>query len=335
MKYKWLIGILLIAVSVGGFWYYQKDKNTTEETYTTSKVVKTDLRISFGVDGQLEMKTYEPNFLISGKVAWVGVKEGDVVKKGQLLATLDVTEAQKNLEKTLKDYSIQRNSFEEMTNVTYVDDVVTETLKRVLQNNQWNLDKSVLDVEIKNLAIRESKLYSPADGVVAILNISAGESVSTQNQNPVITIADTSGLSFVGYAEEDQVLQINGEQSIYIELESYDKEKFPATLSFLSPLAEVDSNGINSYKIVSQITNPDDLKLYDGMAGMVNFVTKEVKGVVAVSNKAVYLEDGVSYVDVLEGGSFVKTKITTGFTDGKSVEVVNGLTVGQEVKLKK
>ena len=89
----------------------------------------------------------------------------DRVKAYQAIAQLDSREVQKNLEKVLRDYSAERNDFEEMWRVTYkgIKDpqtALTDTVKRILEKNQWDLEKAVLDVELKHLAwsIRLSSL---------------------------------------------------------------------------------------------------------------------------------------------------------------------------------
>lgn len=327
--------VIVITAAVGAIWYFSAINSNSKNQISTTKVVKTDLRISFSIDGKLEIEKYEPGFLIGGKVTSVYVKEGALVKKGQWIASLDAQDAQKNLEKTLRDYSIQRNDFEETSKVTYADNPITDTLKRILEKNQWNLDKAVLDVELKELAVKESRVLSPATGVVAQLNIKPGDIVSTQNQTPVAIIINPDLFSFVAYAEEDEALKIEMDQKTSIILDSYGKEEFDSKLIFLSPISSVDSNGLSSYKVTLNIENPDNKKIIDGMEGSVLFISKEIKDVLVISNKAVYREGDQSYVDIVDkNGKVLKTGIETGFTDGKNVEIISGLIVGQEVVLK-
>lgn len=328
-----IILAVIILVLLSLFIFYRLNSSSTQEEIQTAKVVKTDLKIAFSIDGNLTIDSYEPGFTVSGKVVKVNVKEGDMVTKGQLLASLDAREAQKNFEKAMRDYSIERNGFDESKFVTYADSVNTDTLTRILENNQWDLEKAVLDVELKNLAISQSNLYSPVDGMIAQINVKTGSSVSTQNQTPAMVIVNPDSLSFVAYAEEDDVLKIKDGQTAQITLDSYD-ETFPAELTFVSPLSTEDSNGISSYKVTANIENPNEKRLIDGMEGSIYFVTKEVKNVTVVPNKAIYREGNQSFVSVIDSdGNIEKVQVETGFTDGKSVEVKKGLKVGQEVVL--
>ena len=111
-------------------------------------------------------KSVDLKFQTSGKLTWVGVKEGDRVTAYQAIASLDSREVQKNLEKALRDYSSERNDFEETWRVTYKgmknpDTALTDTVKRILEKNQWDLEKAVLDVELKHLSLEYSSLLSP------------------------------------------------------------------------------------------------------------------------------------------------------------------------------
>ncbi len=325
---------ILVVLAGGVFAYKNATATSGDIQIATAKVTKSDLRIAFSVDGKLTIDTYEPGFSVAGKITKVLVKEGDTVKRGQWLATIDAREAQKNVEKSLRDYSKERNDFDQDLQVTYFDKEMTDTFKRILEKNQWDLDKAVLDVELKDLALQQSRVTSPVDGVIAEIYVKEGDVVGTQNQTPVLTIVKPNTFSFEAYAEEEDALKITDTQTTSITLDAYDKEQLPAKLSFVSPLATTDSNGLSSYKVTATLENPDDLKLMDGMEGSISFVTKEIKGVIVVPNKAVKRDGSQAYVNVLQAdNSAQRTDIETGFTDGKSVEVINGLTPGQEVVL--
>ena len=192
MVKKVFFTIFVILALAGGFFYINKNLNTeTKVPLKTAEVKRGTLRISFTIDGKTAIERRDLKFTVSGKVSNIAVKEGQIVKRNQYLMSLDTQDVQKNLQKDLKDYMVARNNFEQTTQVTYpsgsyVDN--KDTIKRVLENTQFTLDKSVLDVEIRSVALKESSLYSPIDGVISMINIKQGESANTQNRKAVITI---------------------------------------------------------------------------------------------------------------------------------------------------
>lgn len=328
------IVFLLASVGAGTYFYYQKDNKNTSQSFKTATAKQGTLKISLSLDGKTVIDRRDLNFTVSGQVANIAVVEGQVVKRGQYLMGLDSSDVQKNLEKDLKDFLLTRNSFEQTSQVTYREGTYTDsndTIKRLLQNNQYNLDKAVLDVEIRSLAIKESKLYSPIDGVVSLINVKQGETVNTQNSTSVITITKPDSLQFEATAEDTEPLKISTTQKTAVKLDAISGVIFPAQTIFISNLANFDQNDLASYKVVAKITDPKSYQLFDGMSGQIQFTTKEKVGVITLPNEAISRDSNQSYVNLLVNDIQTKTEITTGFTDGKDVEIVSGLKVGDQV----
>jgi RND family efflux transporter MFP subunit len=333
---KIIIGGIFLFLLLIFWWFKSVPARSTDSPQNTAKVVKTDLQIAFSVDGKLTIDSYQSNFLTSGKVAQVLVKEGDPVYKGQAIARLDLQELSINLrqaENTLRDKQAIAEKIEDEVKDNDTDETFAQRALRTTA--QAARDSAYDEVLSARRAFQDATIVSPVDGIVAQIGFKEGQSISTQNQDSSVIFIKPDSISFVAYAEEDDVLKISDEQSVKVTLDAYNKEQFPSKLIYLSPLSVIDNNGLSSYKIIASIENPDSFRLLDGMEGSIYFVTKEVKDIVAVANKAVYREENQSYVDVRESnGDFKKTLVKTGFTDGKSVEVISGLSVGQEVLIR-
>lgn len=343
MNKNLIVFISVIAVgAIMAYLVYSQDNISTPLKQNTNNLPNTsevqvakigDLKISFAIDGKTQIERRDLKFTVSGKVSHIAVKEGDSVKKWQYLMALDTQDVQKNLQKDLKDYLITRNNFEQTTQVTYPNGALTDTIKRVLENNQYTLDKSVLDVEVQNIALRESYLYSPIDGVVAAINFKEGETTSTQSTTSVAaTIVKPGSLTFEAYAEDAEVLKINADQKISIKIDSLPNVVFPANTQYISDIATVDANDLSTYKITALITDTKGYKILDGMTGQIIFTTKEKNNVLIIPNNSVFREGGKSFTYVQSTDKNIKkVEISTGFTDGKNVEVVSGLKAGDTV----
>ncbi|QQS60919.1 MAG: HlyD family efflux transporter periplasmic adaptor subunit [Candidatus Moraniibacteriota bacterium] len=84
------IVIFIFFVGIWQFWKNDLKKNTETPEYTIEKVVRGNVAVSFSVDGKVVYEKWELNFLNSGIVDTINVKLGDIVKKGQILASLDI-----------------------------------------------------------------------------------------------------------------------------------------------------------------------------------------------------------------------------------------------------
>ena len=332
---KKLIVIILagLVTLAAGYFVITKYLVKPKLEIKTAVAKKGNLKISFAIDGNTLIERRDLKFNVSGKVFKVYVKEGQEVKKGQLLATLDATDVAKNLERDLRDYSIARNNFDETTKVTYPNGATTDTLMRILQNTQYTLDKSVLDVEIRNEALKESKLYSPIAGVVSVINIKDGETVNTSSANPIVTVTVPGSLVFEAYGEDTEILKIDKNQKTNITIDAIPTVNFPSQIDFISNLATIDTNGLASYKVRAVISDMRDYKILDGMAGQIEFVTKEKDGIIVIPNTAIFRKESKSFLNLLIDGKSQEKNVETGFTDGKEVEIVSGLNVGDTVIL--
>lgn len=325
-----ILGMLVILSSIG-FYVFETQKPKTNSEVKTAVAKIGTLKIAFSLDGKTTVERRDLKFTVSGKVSHIAVKEGQEVKKWQYLMALDTQDVQKNLEKNLKDYLITRNTFDQTSQVTYPAGALNDTMKRALENTQYTLDKSVLDVEIKNIALKESYLYSPIDGIVSAINIKEGEATNTQNGGVVITITKPGSIAFESYAEDTDILKINKDQKTVVTVDAIQNITFPSQVEFISNLATIDQNGLSSYKVRATITDQRGYSLLDGMAGEIQFITKQKTGIIIIPNGAVYRRNNVSYVTKLEGDKTKEVVIVTGFTDGKDVEVSSGLNQGDIV----
>lgn len=327
---KILLPIAIIAVVVSGYfiWNTVEAKNNPDEEIKTTKATKGNVSVSLDVEGKTVIKSQDLNFEINGVIRGINVKEGDVVKPWQTLAYLDVREAQKNLESTLRDYSKERNDFEEGIQVTYADTVITDTFKRILEKNQWDLEKSVLDVELKDIARRKSYLTTSMGGTVVVINYQPGE--LTASGNTVITIVDEDSFHFETFVEDIEALKIKKDMAVRVSLDALEDEYFNGKVVFVSPLATIDENDLSTYKVIIEF-NEIDKPLIDGLIGEAEIVSKEVTSVIKVLNTSVTREDGKSVVYVNNNGEWEKQEVVLGFTNGKEVEVKSGLNAGDEV----
>ncbi len=70
----------------------------------------------------------------------------------------------------------------------------------------------------------------------------------------------------------------------------------------------------------------------DGMNCVITILKKEVNNVLLVQDKAIYIEDGIQYVNVQKtDGSTEKRQVTGGISNGTQTEITEGLTEGETV----
>ena len=100
------------------------------------------------------------NFLAGGKLVYLGAQEGDWVKQGQTIATVDYRDLQKSLEKNLNFYENRRLDWDAQLEEDK-DQVLTEDEQRAREQNQNLLENTVLDVELISVAVDNRVMSAP------------------------------------------------------------------------------------------------------------------------------------------------------------------------------
>jgi len=114
--------------------------------------------------GKIKAKIIDVRFAVSGKLVVLNKKRGDLVKKGELIASLDKKILQTQLDKELADFEKVRAEFEifNLKKGEPTDDI-SKYLKKQMQAD---LDGSVKAVEIAKAEMDKTDLFSPVEGVI-------------------------------------------------------------------------------------------------------------------------------------------------------------------------
>lgn len=332
-----LICALAVLLASGVFVRQRMLVAATKTEIQTKTVTKMDFVKTVSSSGKTKAaKSVDLKFQTSGKLTWVGVKEGDHVNAYQALASLDQREVQKNLQNALLDYSKQRNDFEETWRVTYngtqdPNTALTDTIKRILQKNQWDLDKSVIDVELQALAVEYSTLVTPIAGIVTSIDTPVA-GVNITPATAVFTVVDPSSIEFEANADETDVGNLKLGQKASMTLDAYPEATFSGTVSYISYASQLSAGGATVFPVRIAFDNPQDVRI--GLNGDVTIDSVDMPQVLVVPVEAIREETGGKYVYKKVGTSYVKTPVQTGLQNDTQAIITDGLTEGDIVVTK-
>lgn len=114
-------------------------------------------------DGEITGRVIEARFAITGKLVGVPKKNGDHIKRGDLLGVLDSKILQTELDKELADYEKVRADFDSFTK-KYPDP--QDDNKYIKTQKQAVLNSSVKAVELAKAKLDQINLFSPVDGII-------------------------------------------------------------------------------------------------------------------------------------------------------------------------
>ena len=189
--------------------------------------------------GTLEMTEHKLGSKVSGGLATLSVEEGDYVKAGQLLATMD------RYEQTKKDY---------------------ERAQVIFKQGGANLQS----VEYAKLAMEDTTIVSPVDGVVLVKVHEVGETLSAGS--PVVVIGDIKDQWVKVFIPEGMINQVQMNQQARVSFDGLPKV-YKGHVRYIATKAEFTPRNVQTPEervtqaLAVKIANDDaDLQAHPGVA---------------------------------------------------------------------
>lgn len=176
--------------------------------------------------------------------------------------------------------------------------------------------------------IKDNTVCSRYSGVITSVDLTEGDSIHTNDT--LVTLYNLDEVTISVSVDESDLTDISPGTSANVTFTAYPDQIFQAEVTEISD-ASTDSSGNITYKVTATLQG-DVTGLFQGMTGDITFITKENKDVLYVSNRAISREGTKSYVKVRdEKGAIRRQEVTTGFSDGINVEIMEGLSEGDVV----
>src|SRR3990167_4022584 len=326
---KLLIGAAFLLIVVAIFIYFQNTKNSVK-TLQSAKVKRGNIEKNLTLSGNINVdEKVILRFQTSGRLTYIGVKQGDYIRKNQLIAMLDQRSVKKNLQKELNDYLTARWDFEQ-DKEDNKSVVMTDSVRRILEKSQFDLNNAVLDVELQYLAVEYSKLISPIEGIVTFVG-SPYPGINVTPTQAEFEIMNPKTIYMSAQADQDEITQIKEGMTGLIILDSYPDEKLSGTVKTTAFTPTQGETGtVYEIKISLPVDNAAS-KFRLGMSGDITFVTEKKSDVLNVPVKFVFEDNGKSYVNIMKNNKKVKQTVKTGLETDEFFEITSGLKKGDVI----
>lgn len=282
----------------------------------------------------------------TGKLVYLGVVEGDVVKKGQIIARLEdndiraqLEQAKANLKLTKADLKEAENNFNRQKELLKTNsttqasvDAAEAAYLRVLANiDVANAQVKTAEVNLENTLIR-----APFDGTVLTKNADVGEIVapfaaSASSKAAVVTIADMSSLQVEADVSESNIQKIKPDQDCEITLDAYPQLKYPGYVAKIVPTADRSKATV----LVKVGFRKYDSKVLPEMSAKVLFLGDSGKAaatpMLVVPASSVVDRNGKKFVYKVNENKAVSVEVKTGRISGSYVEILSGISDGDKV----
>lgn len=317
-------GFLIVLL----FLFSRKPKIVVE----TASVVRGDIVESVSASGEVDAKEKaDLTFQGSGKLIWVGVKEGDTVKKYQAIAKLDTILLNATYQQAINSYASLNAAAQKAeddvknhsTDETFAQKS-TRVAAQVARDNAYDAMKAA------EQSLKFATITAPFSGVVTSANPAfAGSNVTPLNA--VYSIVNPETFYFSTEVGEIEVSKVQVGQKVTLILDAYPEENFESVVESVGISSVVTSTGGTGYKVKIALPKREGINFRLGMNGDAEIIINMFKDVLSVPSDSVIEEDSGNYVWVAEGKSVRKVKVELGASSLDRYEIKEGLEEGDTV----
>lgn len=367
---KKILFIILIGAALAATAFFLLRNKNSDIKYKTEKVAKGDLVMSVTATGTVNaVTTVLVGTQVSGTIRSISVDFNSPVKKGQIIAQIDpstfqaqvqqaranLLAARANLEKagaTLVDAkrTMERNAELFSKNLIARSDLDTaetnyETAKASVSAAKSQVAQTEAAVEFAETNLRYTRILSPVEGVVISRNVDVGQTVAASFQTPTLfTIAqDLTKMQIDTNVDEADIGKVNVGQDVEFTVDAYPDLVFRGKVWQVRN-APITVQNVVTYDVVIQVEN-SELKLKPGMTANVSIIIATKKDVLKIPNAALRFKldenekksaekkaVGGPGIWILEKGTPKRINISAGISDGSYTEIIpDTLQEGQEV----
>ena len=327
-----IIAVLIILSKTGVIGNKDKGKSVEIANVNSTTIVET-VSATGKIQPEIEVKIAS---MVSGEIIELPIKEGQVVKKGDLLVKINpdlytsgLNRTVANLAGTKSGLSQADASFKEAK--SNYDRSKTLFDKGIISKSDW--DKAVASFEVAKAAkqtayfsvqsatatVNEAKdnlgrtiIYAPADGTISVLNVELGERVLGTQQmagTEILRVANLNNMEVEVDVNENDIVKIKVGDEAKVEVDAYLKKQFKGVVTSISNSASstLTADQVTNFKVKVRILKESYQDLLEGkpltyspfrpgMTATVDIITKTRANVLAVPISSVVVKSDTTAV---------------------------------------
>ncbi|MFT4204376.1 MAG: efflux RND transporter periplasmic adaptor subunit [Chitinophagaceae bacterium] len=358
----WTIIVVVLAVLAYFLFFRKEEKQISLITETATQGYISETVSSTGTIEPVD--TVAVGTQVSGTINKIYADYNSTVKNGELLATLDPTlmqanvdEIKGNLAEAQSTLVYQDGNFNRQKQLYQVGAISKADYDNALSTYQAaKASVAAIKAELvsANKNLDYTKIYAPTDGVVLSRSVSVGQTVAASFSTPTLfTIAkDIKDMQVQAKIDEADIGNIKQGQKVTFTVDAYINDIFKGSVNEVR-LEPTTSSNVVTYTTIINAPN-DDIKLKPGMTATVTIYTSEDSNALILPVKALKYapEDSaalrprfqiihatksqnelpdIAYVWVVKGNQIIETKVKTGLNDNTHVQILEGINAGDKI----
>lgn len=368
---RFLYAIVVLLV-IGVIVYFLSHKTPVEVRVIKVRRGMVERTITGVSSGTVDpLKRVRLQALLPLRIREVHFKEGDRVKKGDVIIRLDDSEmrirldlqraalrgAELRLRETEERYKFAAQNYER-TKQLFEEGVVPDNLMDEARTQYTTIGKGYeiaknaiheakLGVQLTEEEIEKTYIRAPFDGLISFLDATAGEippysglegttivsqsAVSSSEAQPFCEVIDDSVLKVKVPFDEVDAMKIKTGQSTKITSDTIPDQVFIGQVSYVSPVVSKTLEQNRTVDVEVDISKEDKGRLPVGASVDAEIILETEKDALVVPTNTVIEKEGKRFVYIVEGDLLKKRMITNGISNWEFTQVLNGLKEGERV----
>ena len=307
LKNRWaLLAVAAVAVLAGWLVWQAIWGGEKAPVYQTAEVTRGDIEVSISAAGKVAPKdTVAVGAQVSGQLQELLVEAGDIVEQGQLLARIDATIAETNVEGSRAQLKELQASRAQQNATLALSKANADRAKMLFENDAMaradyesaqaeyavaigrlsaidaQIERQSSTLRAQQATLEFTNIYAPISGTVVSLEAVEGQTLNANQTAPtILTLADLTIMTVETDVSEADVLRVKPGQEAWFSTLGDSGRRWETSVRQILPTPEV-LNDVVLYKALLDIANPDNL-LKPEMTAQVFFVTGSAKDAVLV-----------------------------------------------------
>jgi multidrug efflux system membrane fusion protein len=330
----YVAGGAALALLLGGFWYFNQDSakrpvRSTAVPVRVAKVTRRDMKVVEHTLGTVVANSVvQISARVTGVIDSASFKEGQFVKKGELLFVIDprpYQAAYDNATATLASAKAKAERYQKLGQQNAISPQDQDDAEAAYQEAKANAEAARLNLEFTHIR-------SPVDGKTGPILVQAGNMVSATAMTPLVTIDEIHPIKVSFSLPQSDLGRIQARQrsrglNAVVSQQDTTSQGFSAPVDFIGNAVNKVSGTI---ELRSTFTNQDETLVPDQLVN-VTVELDDIPGALVVPREAVNIGPDGEYVFALAGGKVVEKPVTVLFDNDKDIAIKGDLVPGDDV----